>query len=81
MHTAEIWGHDASENRSQFVTGSVLRSLRVSTRIKNPQETGLRSQIGRTNEEIKVELANRLALLRSGEDSGVSLGDVFQTAS
>ena len=34
-----------------------------------------------TNEEIKVELANRLARLKSGEDPGVSFDDVFRSAS
>ncbi len=35
----------------------------------------------RTNEEIKVELANRLAQLKSGEDPGVSFDDIFRSAS
>lgn len=35
----------------------------------------------RTNEEIQVELPNRLAQHKSGEDPGVSFDDVFRSAS
>ena len=31
----------------------------------------------RTDEEIKIELANRLAELKSGEDPGLTFEDVF----
>ena len=35
----------------------------------------------RTDKEIKAELANRLAQLKSGEDSGLPFDDVFRSAS